>query len=59
MNLSEEEEAYQKVYKEKICMFYCIFIEQIGHVTKQRDLREEFKNLVKTKNQTGFETFAK
>ena len=36
-------------YKEKICMFFCIFIEQIGIVTKNRDLREEHVTLVNTK----------
>jgi len=30
------------MYKEKTCLFYCIFIEQIYLVTKGRDLREEF-----------------
>lgn len=47
------------MYKEKICMFYCLFIEQIAHVTKNRDLREEYTSLAKTKNQTHFENFAK
>ena len=27
VDLKDEEEDYQIMYKEKICMFYCIFIE--------------------------------
>ena len=59
VSLKDEEEEYQKMFKEKICMFYCLFIEQIQNVTKGRDLREEFESLKATKSQTHFENFAK
>ena len=42
VDLKGEEESYQNMYKEKICMFYCLFIEQIQNVTKGRDLRQEY-----------------
>jgi hypothetical protein len=50
VDLKDEEEAYQIMYKEKICMFYCIFIEQIAHVTKNRDFRDEYEALKKTRS---------
>lgn len=50
VDLKDEEEAYQIMYKEKICMFYCIFIEQIAHVTKNRDFRDEYETLKKTRS---------
>lgn len=40
-------------------MFYCIFIEQITHVTKGRDLRQEYQQVMGTKQQSNFENFCK
>lgn len=59
IDLSNEEEAYRNNYKEKTVMFYCIFIEQIAHVTKGRDLRQEYQSLVGSKQQGNFEYFCK
>jgi len=59
VDLSGEEEAYRNLYKEKICMFYCIFVEQIINVTKGRDLRQEYESLHGTKSQGNFENFCK
>lgn len=42
VDLSQEEEAYQTGYREKTCLFFCIFVEQIVAVTKGRDLRTEY-----------------
>ena len=57
VDLQAEPEEYRNGYKEKTCMFYCIFIEQIQTVTKGRDLREEYRALVATKNRGNFEIF--
>lgn len=57
VDLSQEEEAYQTGYREKTCLFYCIFVEQIGAVTKGRDLRAEYQQLVGSKQQGNFESF--
>lgn len=59
VDLSKEEEAYRNGFKEKICMFYCVFIEQIASVTKGRDLRQEYQSLVGGKQQGNFEYFCK
>lgn len=59
VSLKDEEEAYQNMYKEKTCMFYCLFIEQIQNVTKNRDLRDEYQTLSQTKNLSSFEAFCK
>jgi len=34
VNLSDEQQDYQNMYREKTCLFYCLFIEQIANVTK-------------------------
>ena len=47
------------MYKEKTCLYFCIFIEQIQMVTKNRDLRDEFKALYNTQHQSNFEYFCK
>lgn len=57
--LDDEEEAMKMHYKEKTCMYFCIFIEQIAAVTKGRDLRDENRSLAGTKAQGSFENFAK
>lgn len=59
VNLSDESEEYQTLYREKTCLFYCLFIEQIANVTKQRDFREEYQNVSGSKQQTSFENFAR
>lgn len=59
ISLKDEEESQQNLFKEKTCMYFCLFIEQIANVTKNRDLREEYQNLVRTKQQTYYETFCK
>lgn len=40
-------------------MLFCIFIQKIAEVTKQRPLDEEYKQVLNTKNQSGFENMAK
>ena len=57
--LDDEEESLRNHYKEKTCMYFCIFIEQISAVTKGRDLRDEHRSLQGTKSQGSFENFAK
>jgi hypothetical protein len=59
VSLKDEEESFQNMYKEKTCMFYCLFIEQIQNVTKNRDLRDEYQTLAQTKNLSSFEAFCK
>ena len=45
VSLEDEEESLRKMYQEKTCLFYCLFIEQIRNVTKGRDLRTEYTTL--------------
>jgi hypothetical protein len=45
VSLDDEEESVKKMYQEKTCLYYCLFIEQIRNVTKQRDLRTEYTTL--------------
>jgi hypothetical protein len=59
VSLEDEDEQYKNLYQEKTCLYYCIFIEQIQIVTKQRDLRTEFQNLYNTSHQSNFEYFCK
>ena len=45
--------------KEKLCFYYCTMLKQVYTTTKGRNLVDEFQNVQNTKNQTGFESFAK
>ena len=47
--LDDEEEAQRNFYKEKTCYYFCIFVEQIRMVTKDRDLRDEYNALLNSK----------
>lgn len=40
-------------------MYFCLFIQKITEITKNRSLVDEFKTLQGSKNQTGFENFVK
>ena len=59
LTFEDLEEQERLVNKEKICMYFCLFIQKIAEVTKGRSLLDEFKSVVNSKNQSGFETFAK
>ena len=61
VSLEDEDENMRKMYQEKTCLFYCLFIEQIRNVTKGRDLRTEYTTLAanNSKNLTGFENFCR
>ena len=45
--------------KEKLCYYYCLLMQQIGETTKQRSLLHEFESVAGSKQQAGFENFAK
>ena len=53
----EPQEASQ--CREKLCLYYCAFVEQISLTTKGRSLEDEFKNVKSSKSQAGFENFAR
>lgn len=44
---------------EKLCLYYCVFIQKIVEITKNRDLVDEFKSVQGSKNQSAFENFAR
>lgn len=45
--------------QEKLCLYFCIFIQKIVEITKNRSLFDEFSNVKGSKNQSGFENFAR
>ena len=59
LTFEDLEEQERLVNKEKICMYFCLFIQKIVEVTKGRSLLDEFNSVVNSKNQSGFENFAK
>lgn len=44
---------------EKLCLYFCIFIQKVVEITKNRNLLEEFKSVQGSNNQNGFENFAR
>ena len=56
-DVDDEGEKHQM--KEKLCFYYCTMLKQVYTTTKGRNLVDEFQNVQNTKNQTGFESFAK
>lgn len=61
ISLDDEEEQMKNHYKEKTCMYYCIFIEQIQSFTHGRDLRQERATVIERDNKQlgNFENFVK
>lgn len=49
----------QRATKEKICLYFCIFIQKITEITKNRSLLDEYQQVAGGKQQTGFENFAR
>jgi exportin-1 len=45
--------------KEKLCYFYCLLIQRIHSLTKGRSLLDEYNATLQTKQQAGFENFAR
>lgn len=59
LSLEDADENEKRGCKEKICMYYCLFIQKITEFTKNRSLVDEYRNVANTKTQSGFENFAK
>lgn len=59
LDLKDVEPGEVRRFQEKMCLFFCIFVQRVAEVTKQRSLEEEYQNVVQAKQQTGFETFCK
>lgn len=59
IDLSDEDEALQKAYKERKCLLFCNFIDCIYNIVKGRDLRQEYETLLQKNNTSGFETFCR
>ena len=55
----ENEPQFVRVCKEKLCYYYCLLMQQISETTKQRSLLLEYESVAGTKQQAGFENFAK
>lgn len=47
--LDDAEEEEKKSCKEKICMYFCLFIQKITEITKNRSLVEEYKQVLNSK----------
>jgi exportin-1 len=45
LQLDDSDEAEKRSCKEKICMYFCLFIQKITEITKNRSLVDEFKTL--------------
>ena len=54
-----EDPQIKNQYLEKMCFYYCLFIKSIADLTKQRDLTQEYEAVRASKQQTGFENFAR
>ena len=50
LTFEDLEEQERLVNKEKICMYFCLFIQKIVEVTKGRSLLDEFNSVVNSKN---------
>lgn len=44
---------------EKLCLYFCVYIQKIVEITKNRNLLDEFNSVKDTKNQGAFENFAR
>jgi hypothetical protein len=44
---------------EKLCLYFCVFVQKIVEITKGRNLLDEFNSVKGTKNQSAFENFAR
>jgi len=49
LSLEEADENEKRGCKEKLCMYFCMFIQKINEITKNRSLVEEYKNVQNTK----------
>jgi Exportin 1-like protein len=45
--------------QEKLCLYFCIYIQKIVEITKNRSLLDEFNSVRGSKHQSGFENFAR
>jgi exportin-1 len=59
LQLEDSDELEKRAIKEKICMYFCLFIQKVMEIIKNRSLIDEFKQVQGSKAQTGFENFAK
>lgn len=59
LNFDESDPAEQRAVKEKLCLYFCLFIQKITEITKNRNLVDEFRSVQGGKTQTGFENFAR
>jgi hypothetical protein len=44
---------------EKLCLYFCVYIQKIAEITKNRNLLDEFNTVQGSKNQSAFENFAR
>jgi exportin-1 len=59
LDFSEMDPAEQRALKEKVCLYFCLFVSKIAEVTKNRSLVDEYKSIVGSKAQNGFENFCR
>ena len=59
LDLSDATVEEQRGFKEKICLYFCLFISKIAEVTKGRPFLDEFHAVAGSKNQSGFENFCR
>ena len=59
LNFDDCEATEKRAIKEKLCFYFCMFVQKITEISKNRSLVDEFKAVAGSKNQTGFENFAR
>lgn len=59
LSFEDCEEGERRSCKERNCLYYCHFIQRIAEITHRRSLADEYQIILKSKQQSGFENFAK
>lgn len=55
----ENNDSLKNACRQRLCMYFCLLINQIHTLTKQRSLLEEYWTVKNTKQQAGFENFVR
>lgn len=56
---SQAQDPANRPNQDKLCLYFCIYINKIVDITKNRNLLDEFNSVKGSKNQSGFENFAR
>jgi hypothetical protein len=50
LSFADCDPAETRAYKEKTCIYFCMFVQKIAEITKNRSLYDEFKNVENSKH---------